>query len=588
MMHIRLRIGLAVMLCLALTAVQAAGVQASLDRNQVSLGDTVTLTLRTPGASLPSAPDLSPLQKDFQVLGQARTSEQSWVNGQVQSSSALQIQLRPLHAGIIRIPSLTLGNQHTAPLVLHVAQGSTRASGKPGDPVFIQVSLSSHAPYVGEQVAMDVRLFYRDALVSGSPPVPNIVGASVMQMGRMQRYQTVRGGESYLVAEQHFAVVPEHAGKLVILPMVFQGQMMVNSQLGGFFGNVKPVSARSGEQVLTVRPRPSSAPAGAWLPARQLALNLDGWPASGKVQVGQPITLTLRIGATGLMASALPEPALPPLSGADVYPGKSQDVTHSSGSWLTGSRTRSFAVVPDRSGTLTLPAITLQWWNVVDNRVETASIPQQTLTVVAGHAAAPAATGSAPTAQAGPATTSTAAGSVLAATRASPGPGSSAALAGVRSPELSVWRTVAWVLGGLWLLTVIVILLVWWRWRRHKAAMQGQFREPQPEVRTRSLRNAFIAAVRRNDLKACASTLLAWARSERPAVQGLSQLAAMLQEGTQTQAIEALQQTLYAQRSDHDDLSGKLAKAFDKGLAWRDSAGHPGDDALPPLYPRHR
>lgn len=57
----------------AAVAQAAPALQASVDRNVVEVGDTLTLTLRLDNASS-QRPDLSPLQKDFTVLGDSSSS----------------------------------------------------------------------------------------------------------------------------------------------------------------------------------------------------------------------------------------------------------------------------------------------------------------------------------------------------------------------------------------------------------------------------------------------------------------------------------------------------------------------------------
>lgn len=567
------------LLALASTQAFASGVRASLDRDHVNLGDTVTLTLRFDSAAAMGTPDLSPLGKDFQVLGQASSAEQSWVNGRVQASYDLQITLRPRRAGTLRIPPLDVGGQRTSALNLHVAPGPTHPVGKPGDPVFVQVELSTKSPYVGEQVAVDVRLYYQAALISGNPPVPDVAGAKVARLGGMQRYQSVLGGTRYFVAEQHFALVPQHAGTLQVPPVQFRGQMLNTSPVGNYFSNVRPVSAQSATHTLTVRPRPAAEKNVDWLPARQLELGMDGLPASGQVQVGEPLTVTIREGATGLAATDLPEPTLPKLPGADVYPDKSDDVTRNNGQWITGSRTRRFAIVPNRTGTLQIPPMTLRWWNVVEDRAETARIPAHELTVVAAAAAASSVAAPAPVASSGSRTSTVPA--VPASTAPAPSPGAAVA-------RESTWRWIA--LASLWLwLASVLVLVVWWlrsRRRRQQAATTADGRQPPSTRQARGLRLAFLAAARGSDARATARALLAWAQAERPEVRHLQDLAERLDDPAQRRAIETLQRAVYSVRDGDDRSNPDVTPAFRRGLAWPGAAPRDDGEGLPPLYPR--
>lgn len=358
-------------------------------------------------------------------------------------------------------------------------------------------------------------------------------------------------------------MIPQRAGEIDIAPLAFHGRAMAADDFSSFFGGGQTVQARSATLRMQVRTRPQAARgSGPWLPARQLALSLEGLPASGRVQVGEPLTLTLSEQATGLPFEALPEPDLPPLDGVQVYPDKPQGSTRDDGQWLHGTRSRKFAVIPQRAGSLTIPEITLHWWNVGSDRAETARIPSRTLTVTAGGSTntpasvvpvAPATAGSAPE------QTST----VVAATQASPR-----------------WRVLA-VLGfALWLLTLAAVGVWFWRRRRQVDATSA----PRRADSSRRLRNVFLHAVRAGDVQAQAAALLAWARSERPSLRSLGDLDAALDSPAQRNAVAALQRARYAVAGELPDRD-RLAVAFTKGLHWRRSAP-PAESPLPPLYPR--
>ena len=67
---------------------------------------------------------------------------------------------------------------------------------------------------------------------------------------------------------------------------------------------------------------------------------------------------------------------LPTLDGATVYPEKPVNSSKDDGHWIIGRRQQGFAVIPQRAGTLTVPATTLKWWNVQTGRPEVAQIPE--------------------------------------------------------------------------------------------------------------------------------------------------------------------------------------------------------------------
>jgi hypothetical protein len=325
-----------------------------------------------------------------------------------------------------------------------------------------------------------------------------------------------------------------------------------------------------------VRARPAASGNGAWLPARKLTLQLDGLPADGRVEVGQSLTLTLVEKAVGLPFESLPKPELPTLNGVDVYPDQSQDHTGDDGHWLEGMRARKFALVPQQAGTLTIPAITLEWWNVKTDRKEVARIPAHKLHVLAttGQTAArlpPAVTSSAGAPM--PART----GSVAA---------SPAAQTAIASPPRSSGHLLAWLALGLWLVTLLAAGGYAWYRRRHAAVPAAPAADKAGRSDRKRQHQAFVQTARTGDVAAQCESLMAWARCERPSLHHLGELAAALQPGVQTDVIAGLQRARYASAAERPDAD-TLVAAFDKGFAWRDTPATPvSGSALPPLYPQ--
>ncbi|UGB39757.1 BatD family protein [Frateuria soli] len=541
---------------------QAAQVQASLDRNQVQLGETVTLNLRVEGGGLAQAPDLSALAPDFEVLGRSSNTSVSIVNGQRSARFTIGIALRPTRAGQLTIPSLDVAGGHTQPLTLTVTPPDPRAAASSGKAVFLEASAQPTTVRVGQQLLFTVRLYFAGSLSSGSLEDPRLPGVDARRLGDDLDYDVVRGGRAYHVIERRYALIPQHAGTIDIPPLQFQGELIDPADPDSFFAMGTPATAASPAVSIDVQPVPSSWGSSAWLPARALSLTLEGIPADGKARVGQPLDLVMTLQATGLPYEALPALSLPDLKGATIYPDKPVTGTRNDGQWLIGRRQQSFAVVPNQAGALTIPAITLKWWNVQSGRVEEARVAAHTLTVL------PAVGGSSAPAADAPPPASSAPASATVPAPAKGGPG--------RTPA---WRVLA-------LIAVAVLLLAgalaaWWVWRRR--TRPGAVAPAADAVRSnRALRLAFLAAARGNDVAAQSHALLAWARAERPGLAGLGALGEALASPTQREAIESLQRRRFA--ADASGPGPDLAGAFRQGFRWREPPS--GEEPpLPPLYP---
>ena len=541
----------------------AADVRATLDRSTVALGETVTLNLHIQGdAGNIAMPDLSVLGSDFDMLGTSQNSSVSVVNGAATSELILGVVLRPLHTGSLQIPSLNVAGSRTAPLQVEVTAASPADATAAHSDVFMESQIEPNHGYVGQQLSYVVRLFFATSISDGSLDAPQLNGLQFNKIGDDTNYSVERSGRQYHVLERRYAVVPQHAGHIEIPALNFQGVAMDPSDPDSFFGARKPVAASAPAVSIDVKPTPADWGGTAWLPARQLTLTLDGLPdAQNPVRVGQPLNLTMNLQATGLPAETLPALSLPPLDGATVYPDKPTTTSRNDGPWIVGQRQEAFAVVPNRAGTLTLPATTLKWWNVLTDRMEVAQIPAHSFSVLPAIGASDVQT-------ARPAEASSAASATAPVTAAA-------------APMNTPWRWIALGSIALWLISV----LVWLLWRNSR-------REPSPSppsaehanASARERQRAFIAAAGGSDTTAQVRSLLSWARAERPAIQHLGDLSGLLGDEAQRAAIASLQQRHYAGTSSVA-RDTTLAEVFTRGFVWRvDGRGEEASD-LPPLYP---
>lgn len=574
------------LLVLVAPLLQAATVKAFLDRSQVPLGDTVTLNIQAQ-ASVGQI-DLAPLQNDFQVLGTSRSSSVDFVNGKVSRTTQIGIALKPLRTGTLTIPALQVGGGSTQPLSVTVTAATAGNSGKPGAPVFMQDSVLATTPYVGQQTVYTARLFYLPG-VDGASSDPTADGAQLVKLDRDQHYTVNRNGYVYQVLERSWAVIPQRAGPITIHGPQFQGQNLSANNVGQLFNNpnswlnrpgatpfsalAQPVQAVAPDVQITAR----AVPAGAgkpWLPARDVTLKLTGLPANGTLDGSAPLTLTLTVSATGMPASALPEPTLPPIAGASVYPDQTQDATDARGEWLQGARTRSFAVVPARNGTVSIPAISLDWWNVATDRAEQATVPAHSITVTGVVAGAATASAGVPQARAS-------------APAAAPSVGHGVPARGADTHVGGGWKIAAILGMALWAVTLLAAL-AWWWWRRatQRSTPIAQAAPSAVADRAGVLQRQALDGAARGDVVACERALLAWARCVRPQLANLGSLRATLADAAQRDAVSALQQARW-QEGDATAACAMVGRAFAHGFAWREEPmTKPGDDGgLPPLYP---
>jgi hypothetical protein len=566
--HFLLLVLIAALSFVAPLATAAPTVRAWLDRDTMHLGETVTLNVESSGDA-GGQPDFSALSQDFSLLGTQSSQQVSIVNGTSTAKTLWAVGLEPKHAGRIAIPAIALGAAKTQPITLNVLAAPAGAQGKPGDDVFLEVTAEPTTPYVQQQVRYTVKLYFSFGLTDGNLSEPQADGVVVQRLGQDKSYLANVGDRRYHVMERHYALTPEKSGTLDLPALAFRGNALDAADPTGFFSRPRTVSARSDGVQLQVKPKPSTWPgADAWLPAESVLLK-DESELPSEIHVGDPVTRTIRLQAQGLGFEQLPELNLAAPAGAEIYPDKPDTRTRDDGTWLYGERVRKFAFVPTKPGTLVIPGVSVKWWDTAHDRIETAELPAHTVTVVPadGRNASATPNAGAPSSASEPSVNST--------------PATAPSIANVpgspRASSLRVWQVLAALGFVLWLAT----LALWWRSRSQQVVVAPN---APPPAGAAAHRAAFLRAAALGELAGAERALVAWARSERPDVRNLGELAHRLDDAAQREALATLQKARYAGGST-EGVGSQLERAFKGGIVWaRAAVAAKPDSVLPGLY----
>lgn len=515
------------------SAAPVAGVSAEL----LEAGAELTLWLEA-GGRHDAPPDLTPLQSNFEVLGQ----QTSVVREGGAWTTRVEVRLRPREAGVLGVPSLDWAGGRTQAMGVTVVPGPA-AGDDPDEVVFLEVGIGSDAAWVGQALVYTVRLGYRVALLEGRLDAPSVRGEPLQALGEDRSSDLRRGEHRYRLVERRYLLVPEAAGPLDVEPPRFTGRVQLpgRSIYSGF-----DTVIRSGEALrVDVGPLPANAPR-PWLPASDLSLDWAG-PPPESLRVGEPLTLVLRLRGEGVVPEQLPELALPPIDGVQVFAESTEFRRGMDADRPWVEARRSFTLLPLRAGMAELPAPALDWWDVAQGRLRRAEAAALGLEVLDAPATAHRAD-----AMAGP-------------TSGAVGPG-------------WAWPWVSALLALGWLLT-----LVWWR----LGSTSGE--PPRVEaVRGPASRPDALRALRRALARADAQAAGEAIASLLPGSDGLGPVMQRLADPGQAQAVALLREALWG-RGDRARAMAAVASAFRRPVAITDPApGTAPDSLLPPLYPDPR
>ena len=413
--------------------------------------------------------------------------------------------------------------------------------------VFIETEVDPHDPYVQAATRITVRVYSSRALYRSDLDLPAPADALVREVGGDDHGTVRRDSRSYDVLTRQYLVFPQRSGRLSLPGAILSAQVLTaagrpnvyntdpssGAPLGGSpyaYGAlsvaIEPLTVRGEAIALDVRPRPSGAVTGYWMPARRVSLTSEWRQSSTQARVGDALTLSVGLEAEGLPAEQLPDVAslleVPP--GLKAYPDEPKLDTSSRGDTLIGRRAQSIALIADQPGRFTLPALALRWWDTGRNLPQEVTVPARTVLVLPAAAAVPA--------------------------RAAAPP---AGVTGSRRFTMQEpWRWVSLALALAWLAT----LSGWYGSRRRAAARlrsSGQPRDPWQES-TRAATGAgraraqFLKACRADDPRAARRNLLGWVEAEwpQPAPSGLNGLARLSGNAELAGLLRELDRACYA------------------------------------------
>ena len=549
-----IRHSLILILLLLQGTVAWAQLDSQVDRKTLDSNETLQLIVRYQGQVLSSEPDFSALKSDFDILSSNRSQKLTSINGVTESYTDWNLTLLPKREGKLLIPSFKFKGHISSAIEIDVRKA--QAGSAPGQPVYAEAGIDKNSVYQQEQLLLTLRLYTSVQLSDLTISELDISDTETLKVSENQ-YQKRIGNSNYLVVEIKYALFPQTAGMLKIPSQRFTAYQ--SSRYG--FGRGNRVIRDTEPLEVDVAPRPAQIAANQWMPAGGVSLSQEWSQDVNNLVVGEPVTRTLRIAAQGLMGAQIVPLAL----GSDdssykLYPDQPQIDQRSNASGVLGTRVESVALVPNRSGEITLPAVTVRWWNSARQRIESTSIAEQTLQVK------PAA-----------------AGSTEPADIALPAPLPAEPATPPASGEYSALLKGSLSLNALLLAVLIGLLL-----RRLRITPTAQ--PTAPDNSEPSLKEAYQAldrAASQADLPALRKAVLYWAQAMFPdtPIQRLEQIHAKLDDDQLNTRLAELDRQLYHSAD---------ASAFDcAGLVnclkkHKKSLRNRGDrsSALPPLYPR--
>lgn len=389
----------------------------------------------------------------------------------------------------------------------------------------VTVRMAAPKAWIGQRAAFYIELLAPGSFVGAANfELPQIPGTLLIKMGNPVVSSKDIEGASWFVQTHEFALFSQKAGVLEVpaFPVTF-------SRREGFVGAVTEVKAKTPTATIEIQRPPGSEQIGFLVTTESLEVTETWDSPPGPAKVGAMFKRTILQRAPNLTGMALaPAPITAP-DGIKVYPGNAGTNDKLERGDFLGERRETITYLLQKSGTLSLPALTYVWWNPKTQTLDSKTLPAVTFEVAAPPAApSPAAT-------------------------------------------VTARRTWPWLL----IAALVAGLGVWQRRRFAGWAMRGWEKlNPPDRVAARQL----LRACRRNAAAPAATAWNAWRETQPTGFQPGPELRA---------AVLDLQRQLFGAECAAPWHGDGLARAFKKNPAAAETSfSHRPVSALPELNPQ--
>jgi hypothetical protein len=492
------------------------------------------------------------------------------VNGVISAQTFWRLQLQPTHAGELIIPEINFGGSKSTARKLMVT-AAVMNQAKQNVPVFVRGDISPTSPYVQSQVLYTFKLYFRTQLRDPRVELPQMKDVIFMQLSDSPVFQTTINGKVYNVLEKNFALFPKKTGTTTIFPMKFHA-LALDENAGGYydpftFDEPKVVDVSTKEVNLMVRDVPANYQGGAWLPAKNISLTEQWSDDTGRWESGTPVTRTIKIEAHGLRADQLPDLNIDKMNNVSVYvdrPKRNNDIRNDT---VVGIYEQKITYIPNGTQSMTIPSLTINWWNTQTNTNAVAQLQTKSVQVTAGAGASNSLPAPIPLAQ-------------MVAAHETP--------VTAKAFYNSMWFWVACALLAAWVVTL-------WAFLRKKSDCANKAAE-QTLVSGVISDKCFEQACHAGDAIQAQQYILCWAKSHWPEVTlNLATLHEFIHDEQFNQALQELEQALYGKKAvawNGASLQSAFQRIRKSRKYFDESVGKKMRvklqvDPLPPLNPSH-
>lgn len=359
--------------CVSSVSAGELSISAKVDREEITIEDSVLLSLTVSGIQSPPQPKLPDLP-DFTVHPQGTVSQVQFINGNLEASTIFTFALIPRKAGDFTIGPATVTKKgktaQSEPIQIKVVKVAGQTGKKPD--VFVEHSVIPKNPYRNQQVVYTFRFYSSLRVVDARLVEPDFEGFIFDKMGDEREYKKSIGGKDYRVVEIRKALFPTRAGQITIGETKLTAEVVVptrgRSRSSPFFSDffdvggqrktrhvrAEPIEMGVREVPLAGRPQDFSGLVG--------DVSLVTKIEKDQLAVGDSSTLNITISGNANLRN-VDLPRMAGIQNFKTYDDRPVYTQKISGNQIIGIKTFKRALVPIQPGEYRIPPVSISYFD---------------------------------------------------------------------------------------------------------------------------------------------------------------------------------------------------------------------------------
>lgn len=398
-----------------ITDVSAQIVEAQVENTSVPMGEVFNLNIYFEGNNSANVnPDLSVLQKDFSIYNTSTSIQTSFINGISSQRKDWDIGLLPKREGKIKIPAINIGQYKTKPIELNVLPTGSVIPKNNNNNIKVandnnlatqtkfsaDFNIDNGTPYIQQGIKGILTIYDTVGLQFSSAPQFSGENDWIVKMLEQPKFIQLDGNSREI--QIPYILFPQKSGKINLPIVTINGVyvsyeksarkpkiqplnkgnlfQMFDVDFDNVFGVEKPVVLTTKEKIIDVKPVPTQYGNDWWLPAEEFTIT-SSWDKNAIFKVGEPAVREITMIGKGVIDTQLPVIKDMKLNDVKTYPENpvySSDVVNGN---VVSQSVNRVVYIPQNGGKLKLPEIRVQWYDVNDNKIKIALIPEETIDV---------------------------------------------------------------------------------------------------------------------------------------------------------------------------------------------------------------